>query len=589
MNATLTEEITNLAKVWRDAPHCRKGQILSDACQRLQITRTTLYRRLKQCAVTPPRKRRSDAGQVALPRDEALMISAVLREHMRKNGKQIKSVADAVAVLRANGLIAATRIDRSTGEVVELSDSAIFNALRSYRLHPDQLAAPAPVTPLRSLHPNHVWQIDASRCVLYYLPQSGKDNGLRIADETEFYKNKPANLIKQIRESLWRYAITDHRSGWVYADYVTGGETGQNISDVFIRAMCRRDGESMHGVPTMVMLDPGSANTGAIFNNLCRALHVRVQVDKPRNPRAKGQVENAQNLIERSFESTLRLLPIDQVASLEQINGLAARWRIYFNGARKHGRHGQTRDAAWLHITEEQLIIPPGAQILRELAVTEHESRVVSPLLHVSYRGATYDVSAVPNVIVGERLMVTRNPWREDSIQALGVDADGGAVYHVASMVQFDEFGQIADAPIIGQAYARHADTPVQTNLKELELLATGTQTEEEAAAVRKARGVLFEGRIDPFKHIDDAQVPVAMPRRGTVHELEAPAVQLPPLTHIQAAKALRARIDSWSKKHYEWLVANYPDGVPAEGLDAVEAALRAGTAPQVRSLIKVA
>ena len=109
---------------------------------------------------------------------------------------------------------------------------------------------------LRSLHPNHVWQIDASRCVLFYLPRASKgDSGLRIMDHTDFYKNKPANVIKVINESLWRYVVTDHTSGWNYSTYVTGGENATNLVDVLIDAMHRREGEAMFGVPLMVMLD----------------------------------------------------------------------------------------------------------------------------------------------------------------------------------------------------------------------------------------------------------------------------------------------------------------------------------------------
>ena len=121
---------------------------------------------------------------------------------------------------------------------------------------------------------------------------------------------------------------------------MTGGENATNLVDVLIDAMHRREGEAMFGVPLMVMLDPGSANTSAIFKNLCKALRIHVQINKPKNPRAKGQVEKGQDITERDFESTLRLLPADKVDSLEKINALVARWRRYFNGTRIHTRTG---------------------------------------------------------------------------------------------------------------------------------------------------------------------------------------------------------------------------------------------------------
>lgn len=591
MNAAQTEALAAVARVWRDAPHGEKGRILADACASLQMGRATLHRHLKTVAVTTPRKRRADAGKPALSREDAKLISALLMEHMRKNGKMLKSVADAVAVLRANDMITATRTDVSTGEVALLSDSAILRALRTYRLHPEQLLAPAPVTSLRSLHPNHCWQIDASRCVLYYLPARGKDNGLRVATESEFYKNKPANLVKAIQESIWRYVITDHTSGWVYADYVTGGETGGNLVDVFIRAMCQRPGDALYGVPAMVMLDPGSANTGAIFRNLCQALRVRVQINEPGNPRAKGQVEKAQDIVERSFESTLKLLAPEQVDGLDKINALVARWRPWFNGTHIHSRHGLTRDAAWLHITPEQLIIPPSAEVLRNLAVTEPESRVVSPTLQVSYRGAMYDVSTVPGINVREKVMICVSPWREDAAQVVGADDNGMTVYHVVERVQYDAFGQVAAAPAIGERYARHAETPAQRNAKELELLATGASTQDEAKAARKAKAVPFGGQIDPFKHIDQAPVPATLPRRGQAHDLVVPTVQLPPLTHIQAAKQLKGQFADWTPAHYQWLQQQYPDGIPADDIDTACEQLRAAMQPAAvrRPIFKVA
>ncbi|WP_088158734.1 DDE-type integrase/transposase/recombinase [Achromobacter xylosoxidans] len=583
MNAATTEELVAVARIWRDAPHGRKGDILAGASQRLGIARATLHRRLKEITVVPNRKRRSDAGQVALSIDDAKFIAAVLMEHMRKNGKRLKSIADAVEMLRVNGMIDARRIDPASGEVVELSDSAILRALRQYRLHPDQLLAPAPAVSLRSLHPNHVWQIDASRCVLYYLPKQQSDNGLRIADHTAFYKNKPGNLIKMINESLWRYVVTDHRSGALFLIYVIGGETGANLADVFIEAMCKREGEAFYGVPKMAMLDPGSANTGAVFQNLCKALQVKVQINKPGNPRAKGQVEKAQDISERSFESGLKLLAPEEVCSVEAINRLAAKWRRWFNGTRVHSRHGMTRDAAWLHIGPDELIIPPSADLMRELAVSAPEPRVVSTMLRVSYLGHEYDVSHVPGVIVGEKLQICRNPWRLDTAQAIGVSDQGQDVYHVLERVVKDEFGQVASAPVIGEGYQRHADTPVQEALKSIELLTTGADTLEQAEAVRKARALPFGGQIDPFKHINEAQIPDTMPRRGTAHDLVAPTVQLPPLTIIQAVKQIKGHFAAWSSAHYAWLQENYQEGVPADDLERVAAELSAAMQPQLQ------
>ena len=214
MNAVLTERLVSVAHAARKAGHGGKGAIYDTACRDLGISRATLLKKLKEVTVTTPRKRRCDAGQSAMTRDEAMLISAVLMESTRKNGKRLYSVPDAVEALRANGMIRAEYLDMETGELRPLSESTAHRALRMYGLHPDQLLAPAPVTELASEHPNHVWQIDASLCVLYYLKPAAeaRANGLRVMDHDQFYKNKPKNLARIAADRVWSYEITDHAS-----------------------------------------------------------------------------------------------------------------------------------------------------------------------------------------------------------------------------------------------------------------------------------------------------------------------------------------------------------------------------------------
>ncbi|HCP0994756.1 TPA: integrase, partial [Escherichia coli] len=187
MNAALTERLVYVARAARDAGHGKRCAIYDAACAELGMSRATLLRRLKEVSVTDKRKKRADAGRSALTRDEAALISATLREATRKNGKRLYSIADAVETLRANGFISAGRTDETTGEFFPLSEDAISRALRNYGLHPEQLDAPAPHTEVASLHPNHVWQIDASLCTLYYLSNGHK--GLQVMDSAKFYKN----------------------------------------------------------------------------------------------------------------------------------------------------------------------------------------------------------------------------------------------------------------------------------------------------------------------------------------------------------------------------------------------------------------
>jgi hypothetical protein len=532
---------------------------------------------------TTTRKRRSDAGSSDLTREEALTISAALMESARHNEKRLYSLGDAVDALRASGMIRAEAVDKGTGELRPMSLSAIGRALRSYKLHPDQLLAPAPVTELASLHPNHVWQIDASLCVLYYL-KPGPDpraNGLQVMDHDQFYKNKPKNLARIAADRVWSYEITSHSAGWIYLEYVMGAESGENLCSVLINAMQERGGaDVMHGRPEILMMDPGSANTSAMARNLCRSLGIQMIVHAPGAARVTGQVENARNIIERKFEAGLRFQP---VADLAELNALAKRWREWFNATAIHSRHGKSRTAAWMTIRQEQLVKVPSVEICRQLAVAEPESRKVNTKLRVSFQGNEYDVSMVPNVMVGDRLMLTRNPWASDAAQVVATDAAGHEVFYVVPEVKRNEMGFEINAPVIGQAFKRQADTPAQTARKEAAKLAMGAETQEEVDAARKAKQIPFGGQLQPYKQMDEAELPTFMPRRGTQHDLVVPTIELPPMSHVAAAKALRGRVKNWSADSLAWLKTNYPDGVPEAELDTIAATLNKPARPGLR------
>lgn len=577
MSAVITQRLVDLDRTLQTAARGQRTALCRAAAQELGLSLATLYRKLEEVTVTTtPRKRRTDAGQSQLTREEALTISAALIESARRNEKRLYSLADAVEALRASGMIRAEAVDKATGELRPMSVSAIGRALHSYKLHPDQLLAPAPVTELASLYPNHVWQVDASICVLYYLKPGAnpRENGLRVMDRDQFYKNKPRNLARIAADRVWSYEITDHASGWIYLEYVMGAESGENLNSVLINAMQERGGaDILHGRPTAVMMDPGSANTAGMTKNLFRSLGIEMIVHAPGAARVTGQVENARNIIERKFEAGLRFQP---VADLDELNALAAKWRAHFNATAIHSRHGKSRTAMWMTIRQEQLIKAPSVEICRQLAVAEPESRKVNSKLRVNFQGREYDVSVVPHVMVGDRVMVTRNPWRDDAAQVVATDANGHEVYYVVPVIVRNELGFDESAAIIGQTFKRQADTPAQQARKAAAELALGVQGEDAVQAARKAAAVPFGGRLQPYKHIDEAELPAFLPRRGTQHELAVPTIETPPLSVFAAAKRLQADFPGWGAEHYAWLSQHYPAGVAEDALPDVLAAIRA-------------
>lgn len=564
MSPALIEMLMDVHRRASAAGHGGKCAVYREAAQRLGMSAGTLQRKLKEVVMKPDRKRRADAGKVSLPLAEARIVSAYLMEQYRANNKKLASVENAVTVLREDGRIRAEAVD-ADGVLRPLSVSAITRALRRYGLHPEQLRRPAPAQEQRSLHPNDVWMIDASISTLFYVPEGG------VADMSpaEFYKNKPGNFEKIKRQRLTRYVVTDHCSGAIFVHYVAGGESIANLAEAFLACVAQRPQQQMYGVPFHLVVDPGSADTGA-FRNLLRRLLVKLIVNAVGNPRAKGQVENAHNLVETSFESGFKLTHVPDIA---WINAQAARWMRWYNSTRVHGRHGLTRYAKWMEITAEQLRVVD-ATLARELLTHEPVERKVNDFLRVDFDGRAWDVSAVPGVMVGEWLEVTYNPFRRDVAFVVDRDEDGRERLTEIPAVVEAEHGFSDGAALIGREFKGRADTAADTNRKLVERIATGAETDEAAKAARKAKQLPFGGQIDPYKHLDNVPDVVPLPRRATTltpDTATASAVPVQVLTHFQAAQALlRAGMTLTAETHAriaEW----YPDGVPETDIDQLQ------------------
>lgn len=577
----VVQRLAQVAQAAHAAGRGGKAAIYQAACTELGMSMATLMRALHEVAVRPARKQRSDAGATALTRDDAVLLSAMLMESCRKNNrKRLLSIGQAVSILRANGEIRAEAVDAQSGEITPLSDSAIAQALRGHGLHPDQLLQPAPAVHLRSLHPNHVWQIDASLCVLYYLhARSAAETGLQVMEADRFYKNKPRNLKSIEADRVWSYEVADHTSNCLFVNYVMGAESAQNLVDSFMEAVTPREGDPFHGCPFIVQMDLGSAP--ALFLNLLRRLDIKPEPHAARNPRALGSGEKARDIIERSFEPALRLRPVRDLADL---NANARRWARHFNATAEHSRHGRTRTEVWLTIKPEQLRLAPPMDVLRALVSHAPEARKVSAFLEVEFGGRTYSVRDVPNVTVGEKLMVALAPYHRDAVLVVDRDAEGQEVLHVAPLVARDDHGFAAAANVIGEDYSRPPVTRADLARAEVAQAALGDGSAAELAEWRKriARGqaVPFGGRIDPYKPQTDAPPLPVLPRAGTPLVPKAtvaePTADDTVLTLFQAAKALAAAGVAMDAQRNAQVAQWYPQGVPEGEIAALAQRLTA-------------
>lgn len=598
LTPALIEQLAPVARALASAPRGAKAGIKAEACQRLGLKLSTLHRYLAEVSVRPARKRRADAGRSQMALADVRLLSVTLMQGFRDNNRKIMSLGSALERLRANCPGFACRVDENTGELLPLSDAACARALRQAGLHPQQLRQPTPAQPLASDHPNHVWQVDASLSTLYYVPGQGQD-GLQHMSPGEFYKNKPENFTAIARQRLTRWCITDHYSGWVFVHYVAGGESLSGLAEAFIAAMQSRADQGMHGVPFMLMLDPGSAGSSAAFAGLLRRLGVELIVNQAGNPRAKGQVEKAHHLVECDFESGFKLT---HVPDLAWINHQAGRWMRYFNERRVHARHGATRSAKWREIRSEQLRLAPAPELCRQLLAGKAERREVSgPFLHVRFAGKTWDVGAVPGVAIGGALHLSRHPYDERLAYVVLHEGSKDEVLVEVPEVQLDAGGFAVGAARIGQQYKRPADTEQDRRRKEVEQLARqlglGKRPRKRAGALADAQTEAPPAPvIDPYKHLSDLPAVIHLPRRGTpllpaaqvAQPAQTTAVQAAPprLLPVFEAAALLAAPEYVGQRllpeQLALLRSLHPKGVPEDQLPTLSARLKTRAALRV-------
>jgi hypothetical protein len=396
MGALTPIQVTYLNQLLKQLAEARQGDkaaLMKAGSEHLGVHQSTLARWLKDhMGRETGRKRRSDAGQRAVERDELLKISAALLGSFRQTGNRILTFERAVDMLRQAGEIA-----------TDLSHQRLAVILREQGLHPEQLTRPTPSIEQRSLHPNHVWQVDASVCVAYYLSNA---QGLQVMDEKKFYKNKPGNVSRIQSDRLIRYTAADHCTHQLLTRYYLGSESAVNLTDFLIWAFAPKDGHIMHGVPFIVQMDMGSANTSAPTLNLLARLQTRVIVHERHNSRANGSVEKAHHLVEIHFESDLRFA---RVTDLDDLNGKAMRWANWYGATKTHTRYQTTRHDAWMKITAEQLRIAPPVSLMRELVTTHPKQAKVSNDLEISFsvRGhgsRRFDVRHLPGVMAGDKV-----------------------------------------------------------------------------------------------------------------------------------------------------------------------------------------
>ncbi|EMW6529776.1 transposase family protein, partial [Acinetobacter baumannii] len=547
------------------AGHGQKGEIIATACKYLDVSRPQLYRDLETVGFKSERKQRSDKGKTVVPTEVAEMIGGMVHVATRANGKKTLPITTALDMLVADG------------KAPKVSAATVARVMKQNMCHPKQLATPSAHTQQKSLHPNHVWQVDASVCVLFYLPKGG----MQVMDEKKFYKNKPANVKKIENDRVIRYVMTDHYSGSIYVEYVYGSESSENLIEIFLNAIQKRSAqEPMHGVPNILYTDKGCANTSGLFRNLLERLDVTFIPHATGNSQAKGQVENAQNIVETQFEGRLRFM---QINNIQELNAQATAWRMYWNETKIHSRTKRSRNAVWQTIKPEQLRIAPPMELCRELISTVPVEKTVKANLTVShaiqgYGSQDYDVRHVDGVYPKAKLQIVVNPYRAPCIDVLTKDQHGNEVIFTCEPMQVDWVGFGNDAAIIGEEIKAMPQSKIDENRKRILKKAYDAETLEQVDKAIAKKKPAYDGQLNAMADVAAVEVPTYIKRAGEQVTTTKQRRESAPISTVEAAKEIRGLIgDLWTTDHYKALKKSYPDGlVPADAVREIAEAIKA-------------
>jgi hypothetical protein len=561
LTQTEWEILTPVRTALSAAQHGEAAAIVARAAGVLGCSPQTVYRKLKDMGFDAGRKQRQDAGKSAMSLSELRLVAGVLMASQRDTGKTLLTVEDALEILQHSGQLR-----------TKLSPSQVARLLEANNMHPKQLSRPEPSIRMRSLHPNHVWQLDSSVCVLYYLP-SGQ---LKAMNADEFYRNKPGNIVKAVKDMVTRFAATDHYSGAFKVRYYLGGESAATTADFLTWAMWQQEGVPFHGAPLILMIDPGPGNSSNVIKQGLDRLQITPSIHKPGAARVNGQVENMHQLIERHFEGRLRFVDRAEI-DLDSLNAMAQRWATAHNSNRIHSRHGEPRYSMWMRITQEQLRVPASLEAARDAFTKAPETRVVKNDLTITVGANWYNLRNVPGVAVGARVTVATNPFRHPALDVQVIDADTGEErWQVVEPDQRDEAGFSQDWPVIGAEHERRAphsaqDTARGRLLQEAYREGANLPSQEDAAKARKAHQQAYAGLVDPMADVAATVVPAYMPRRSTEIAFAARTVEMPKLSTVEAAKRLKELMgEAYTPQVYTWLAQHHPEGVTEDQLSPI-------------------
>lgn len=540
------EALKVYAQRLKNAAHGQKQSVIDEACAFFGWNHHKLYRELKRLNLfVTKRKPRADKGSTSQDLEALNKVAALQRAGRRANGKQMMETPNAVSILSQNGYDF-----KSVSTVNRLLKVKNMNAKSLHRAEPCQQ--------LKSLHPNHVHQIDPSLCVIYYDPATKDVKRIQnFANEDAFYKNKPEAFTKTKDLRVWRYVATDHTSGAIYVKYyAAAGESMKLVADFMLWCWIKQAEREMFGLPLICLVDKGTANIAKPVSNMCQSVGVQLITHAPRKSRVKGSVENANNIVEKHFESRLLLEPLK---SVDEMNEAVLAWQNAYNANKipnynaKHTRHKKARIDVWRTIHSaayrQHLRICPPEEICRMMLSYEPVERVVKNDYTISFKhpaaigSLDYKLAGLHGVLIGEKVKVSPIILGGSlDITVFVIDPlTDKEIAHRVEQVEYDQFGFALDATVIGEGFSRLADDEIALRQKEADRLAYPGLSDDEIAKAKMKNNTPFNGELDAHSHLKHIQHETAFATKG--NEIDLPEVFKPkgekPLSNLAARIAV--------------------------------------------------
>lgn len=533
---------------------------------------STIWRKANKAGIRA-RAERSDIGKTAVEEWILEHAAALINKSRRKNDKFTFDVKEIYRHMK-----------EELGIVIDVSYSRFCELLRMRGWTVDEFKKPTPHVQVISEHPNQLHQFDVSICLQWYFD----DKKGELEEDTNYKRKYYANKIEQTveqelrgKKKLHRYVLVDHCSGaFFFWYYYALGENSIDGADFLFKAWSSKkelvstitnsDYNGIYqfqGLPKILYTDQGAILKKKALKNLLDSLNVQLEFHESGNPRAKGMVEGLMNIIEKGFESRLKIYGIKNI---DELNAYALKWCVERNLLKDFRGAKESRIEHWRKIKPEQFIKCPPYDIWAALIQEDAITRKVDGNGNISYMNKTYTVTDT-NLIYKE-VIVKPHAFIKDSINV----HYNGLVFTLQANIK-DEFNRTisANAVAVGDNKALKETAVQKFDKKSEEILSNtygvdfhgkGNKRSMRPPTKPKEETVLATDNIAYLQPAGtDAQVnptaPITAEKRNVkqTKQTEERYIKLSELIRMYNAEHGRITVDEKEK-----LVALYPKGVPA-------------------------